>query len=91
MPQDEGADARVCVTCGQMGGVCRWVDDPVICMRGQIAQLRQDVEDALAAFRMTGPEDSYLAAIGRAAKILGDAKYRPRAKAEQPAALEAGS
>lgn len=36
-------DLRMCVTCGKMGGTCRWVDDPVRCMRGQIEDLRTSV------------------------------------------------
>lgn len=37
-------DLRMCVTCGKMGGTCRWVDDPVHCMREQLYELRDEVD-----------------------------------------------
>lgn len=39
--------SRICITCGKLGGACRWTDDPTICMRAELDRLR-------AAFRIAG-------------------------------------
>lgn len=36
-------DQRMCVTCGKIGGTCRWTDDAEACMRKQLDELRTDV------------------------------------------------
>jgi len=35
---------RICITCGKIGGACRWVDDPTICMRKQLDLMREALE-----------------------------------------------
>jgi hypothetical protein len=37
-------DDRCCVTCGQKGGSCKWMDDPIVCMRQQLIDLRAITE-----------------------------------------------
>ena len=41
---EKQTDVAVCVTCGKLGGVCRWVDDPVSCMRLQLAERDAEIE-----------------------------------------------
>lgn len=35
---------HVCITCGKADGACRWIDDPIICMRRQLTALRAENE-----------------------------------------------
>ena len=48
MPGEQSArpddSDHMCVTCQKMGGACRWTDDPVMCMRGQIDRLRSALQ-----------------------------------------------
>lgn len=40
---------HMCVTCGRVDGACRWADDAEKCMRDQLADLRRDAVDPIAA------------------------------------------
>lgn len=47
-------DLYLCVACGKMGGVCRWIDDPVTCIRDQLAVANtglRERDDRLAAIQ----------------------------------------
>lgn len=40
------SDLHMCVTCGKVGGPCRWIDDAELCMRQQLLQLRPVIDAA---------------------------------------------
>lgn len=40
MARVRAEEDRFCVTCGKKGGSCKWMDDPIVCMRQQLIDLR---------------------------------------------------
>jgi DNA-binding FrmR family transcriptional regulator len=50
------SNLRMCVTCGKMGGVCRWTDDAQACMRRQLHAMREALEQAQSCILGETPE-----------------------------------
>lgn len=42
--RDRRETDRVCITCGKLGGACRWTDDAETCMRNQLQAARSGFE-----------------------------------------------